>query len=108
MKKTWSIFFSVLLLTACAGNPPAWWNPRTKTAQVQPSSSHPQAPVATELPPPTEEDPSLLPEDTYEEMTLTPLQDEEGENASGDSSAQSVTPIEQNTDFLPPPSVLTE
>ena len=55
------------------------------------------------MPVPQEVDMAPLPDESYEEMILTPLQDEETENASGESSAQSAP---SETSLLPPPSVL--
>lgn len=62
-------------------------------------NAQPQEPA----PIPQEETIAPLPDESYEEMILTPLQDEETENASGESSSQS-SPAE--TGMLPPPSVL--
>ena len=105
-----------LLLAACAGNPPAWWNPsnsysssgqsaRPRPAQAASSGNITvSAPAQEETFIPQEEAISIpLPDESYEEMILTPLQDEETENASGEASAQS-SPSE--TGQLPPPSVL--
>lgn len=106
MQKIVSFIFSMVLLAACAGAPPAWWNPRG-TAGKNPKSvvgavkQDPQTPAS-----PVEMDLSLQ-DETYEEMTLTPLQDEEEENESGDASAQSVVPPEDE-DVLPLPSILEE
>ena len=90
------VFLASLFLAACAGNPPAWWNPRgTLTPAATTQTATPREPVELDL---------SLPDDAYEEMTLTPLQDEEGEDLSGEASAQSAPSIEH--DILPPPSVL--
>lgn len=103
---------SCLFAGACAGNPPAWWNPGntySSEAPARPSSGavssvRPAAPAAQEEEfVPREEAITPLPDESYEEMILTPLQDEETENVSGESSAQSVP---SSSSVLPPPSVL--
>lgn len=108
MKKCFSIFLGCLWLAACAGNPPAWWNP-TGRSYDKTEKQKTVRPVATQNrpPQPMEELDISLQDEAYEEMTLTPLQDEEGENESGDSSAQSIVPAEDES-FLPPPSILQE
>lgn len=107
MKKALAICLLSLGLAACTGNPPAWWNPGNvyspENKKDTPATTTPAAQVTdTSTQKPTEESISL-PDEAYEEMTLTPLQDEEGENDSGDASAQSVPDPE---DLLPPPSIL--
>ena len=106
MQKVLGFIFSVILLGACA-EVPAWWNPRGTTAEtpkVAPAATRTQTQPAAE---PAVEMNLALQEETYEEMTLTPLQDEEEENASGDASSQSVVPPEDE-DGLPSPSILEE
>ena len=115
MKKNLFLFLALgLLSAACAGNPPAWWNPGNAYSSgsrsvrpVQAASSgniEVSAPAQDEAVIPQEEAISTpLPDESYEEMILTPLQDEETENASGESSAQSAP---SETGQLPPPSVL--
>ena len=111
-----NLFFLITLAcfsAACAGNPPAWWTPSNAYSAdgVRASSSYntnaaEQTAVISqpeEMPIPQEVDIAPLPDESYEEMILTPLQDEETENDSGESSAQSA-PTE--TGLLPPPSVL--
>lgn len=92
-------------LAACAGNPPAWWNPgNIYSSQGESTSATPTAPARATTPSQTTTEQTLnLPNEDYEEMALTPLQDEEGENDSGESSAQSIPELE---DLLPPPSIL--
>ena len=106
MKNILGICLFCLGLAACAGNPPAWWNPgniyspqnknNPTNAQINVAASQhdTQTPIEQKID---------VPNDDYEEMTLTPLQDEEGENDSGESSAQSMPDLE---DTLPPPSIL--
>lgn len=102
------------LLGACAGNPPAWWNPGNAYSVDAPSqrpssgtmsSGQTAAPAAQQREDivPREEAIAPLPDESYEEMILTPLQDEETENVSGESSAQSVP---SSSAVLPLPSVL--
>ncbi len=104
MLKQIGILGSVLFLTACAKMPPVWWNPRPLTGNTQHPVGQTQPKVTRPVRTPEELELSLQ-DETYEEMTITPLQDEEAENDSGDESAQSVVPPE---DELPAPSVLEE
>ena len=94
MKKTVLFILVSVFVTACAGNPPAWWNPRnmqpgqttaspdrtTKTVRPATSAEVPVNMDAEEL--------ISVPDEGYEEMQLTPIQDEEQENVSGESAAQ--------------------
>lgn len=107
MKKCFIILLGGLWLAACAGNPPAWWNPAGRSYEPKAAPKTVRPVVQTRSPQPMEELDISLQDETYEEMTLTPLQDEEGENESGDSSAQSIVPAEDES-FLPPPSILEE
>lgn len=108
MKKLLLLFPAAFLVCACSGMPPAWWNPGntySSTSRQTGSDEKPRERVITPSPieqMPAEENISV-PDESFEEMILTPLQDEETENDTGDSSAQSV-PQEGNS--LPPPSVL--
>ena len=79
-----------IFLGACAGNPPAWWNPGNVY-------STPKENKPVEQPLPSEQSISLQ-DESYEEMVLTPLQDEEEENDSGESSSQTLP----QTDLLIP------
>jgi len=106
MRKLLAMTLVCFLLAACAGAPPAWWNPggvySNQGIKTEKNSQQVAAPNAAPAQQPQEQT-IVLQEDSYEEMTLTPLQDEEGENESGDSSAESVQPPE---DSLPAPSIL--
>ena len=94
MKKTVLFILVSTFVTACAGNPPAWWNPRN----VQPGqTSATQNKAANSVRPATSaqvpvnmyaEELISVPDEGYEEMQLTPLQDEEQENTTGESAAQ--------------------
>ncbi len=92
-------------LAACAGNPPAWWNPGNIYSSQGESTS--ATPTVLTRPADSSQTPTEqtldLPNEDYEEMALTPLQDEEGENDSGEASAQSIPELEE---LLPPPSIL--
>ena len=98
-------------LAACAGNPPAWWNPRStqpgQTSAKSKVSVQPQRTrvAADELVNMDAEEDIAVADETYEEMALTPLQDEEQENATGETSAQI---MEENNAELLTPSVLDE
>lgn len=108
MKKLLLLFPAAFLVCACSGMPPAWWNPGntySSTSRQTVSDEKPRERVITpsaieQLP---SEEKIAVQDESFEEMILTPLQDEETENETGGSSAQSVPP-EGNS--LPPPSVL--
>jgi len=111
MKKIYVAISMSLFLAACAENPPAWWNPRnlqpgqTATA-TRPAAVTKRAVSANQTPVNMEREELIaLPDEEYEEMSLTPLQDEEQENESGESSAQ-VTEEAQDTSLVP--SILEE
>ena len=97
-----------LLLCACSGMPPAWWNPGNTYSSTSRQTVSDEKPRERVLTPsaieqmPTEEKITVQ-DESFEEMILTPLQDEETENDTGESSAQSVP---QGGNMLPPPSVL--
>ena len=98
MKKILSFCLFTLFLSACAGNPPAWWNPNNRYGTVG-EETLPVAP-AKQAVVVEEEELESVPDTTYEEVTLTPMTDEENENETGASSAQN------EDDNLPAPSVL--
>lgn len=116
------MFFSLGLMAACAGNPPQWWNPSgaygnegsadSPAAGSTPSSVRP-APVQ-ETPVVQEENiASFIPDDSYEEMILTPMQDEETEEpaqgANASSNTMDITPSAPDASSeLPVPSVLMD
>lgn len=109
------------LLAACAGNPPQWWNPSGSYSQEaaapaagktqpveQPASGLEALPAVQE-----ENIATTLPDDSYEEMILTPVQDEDTEEpATGKDSSENtmdITPsVPDTSTSLPVPSVLTE
>lgn len=113
MRKILFLMPAVFLLHACAGMPPGWWNPGntySSTSRQEVSDEKPRQRVITpsavgQIP---AEENIAVQDESFEEMILTPLQDEETENATGEASAQSV-PQEPEPEFdgaLPPPSVL--
>ena len=102
MKQLLGIFLLSLYLVACAGNPPAWWNPGNRYGHTPASAAEtsaaqqaaPRQPVT-----PQEENIDPLPDNSYEEEVIAPLPEEED------------TPTVQPTDepgvnTLPMPSVL--
>lgn len=110
MKKLLLLAPAAFLLCACAGMPPAWWNPGntySSTSRQTVSDEKPRerviAPSAIEQIPAEEK--ISVQDESFEEMILTPLQDEETENDTGEASAQSV-PQQSGGTELPPPSVL--
>ena len=101
MKRIFLFALCVLFLGACAGNPPAWWNPgnRYGTAEVTTPAPQPAAPVRKAVPP-TEEEMEPLPDNSYEEEVIAPLPEEE------DMPAE--VPVQEPAldEALPTPSVL--
>jgi len=110
MKKILVLMSLAVCLGACSGMPPAWWNPGntySSTSRQSVSDEKPRERVITpsaidESQIPAEESISVA-DESYEEMMLTPLQDEETEESTGEASSQSVP---QERGELPPPSVL--
>ena len=79
MKKYIVCTVFLTILSACAGNPPAWWNPsgRYSTSPQRSSSVSTSEEISKDsVSVPTQE--TLLPPDTdYEEMALSPIAAEE-------------------------------
>ena len=86
MKKYIAFTFCLIILTACAGNPPTWWNPSGRYSTPSQTSSTPPAIVATPIPTPEKE--TLLPavDSDYEEMALSPVIVEEDVPSATDLS----------------------
>ncbi len=103
MKNIFTLWVCSAWLAACVGNPPAWWNPGNRYGTTEETSSV-QVPVKRTQPQPKEEKLELL-DESYEEIVLTPIQDEDGENITGASSNQSNESLPSG-DSLPTPSVL--
>ncbi len=109
MKRIYYLICIQVFLIACAGNPPAWWNPRNlqpgqeATAKQRVSSQAAKSAASEETPSELVEESIEVSNDEYEEMQLTPLQDEEQENATGETSAQ----VTDDSEMLIP-SVLAE
>ncbi len=105
---------SICFLSACAGNPPEWWNPGGVYSPKPPVvSTVRKQPLPVAKPRPTvlpvhtnEEQPLYIADDSYEEMPLTPLYDEAQEDESGDSSAEVLVSGQEMT--LSSPSILAE
>ncbi len=118
-----------VLLTACAGNPPEWWNPsgiyntdKTKNTSAQSVQSVPSgsSTVQAEDETPAEQTIDAVWDESYEEMNLEPIDEKaEAERAISQAANKSLTdtsgqvqvpvkkvePIPTDTS-LPPPSVL--
>ena len=91
-----------MFFSACAGNPPAWWNPQNRYGSADGQTVRPAGQKKTVVV--EEEDIEPLPDVTYEEVTLTPMADEEEENKSGAAAGQNDSPTPDEK--LPVPSVL--
>ncbi len=100
MKKILCVSMLAGLLAACAGNPPAWWNPGNRYGQAQESApaDKPAAPVRKAVPLTEETEP--LPDNSYEEEVIAPLPEEE--------DMPTTTPAQEPAldTALPTPSVL--
>ena len=104
MKRFLFIAAVCVLFAACAGNPPAWWNPGNRYGQSEENASTtPTAatPVKKRVEPVVKEvslDP--LPDNSYEEETIAPLPEEE--------DMPVVTPAQEPAldEPLPAPSIL--
>lgn len=99
MQKLCTCLFATLLLAACAGAPPSWWNPNNRYGTTQTDTSKKaQAPSnpASKTIVIKEETIDPLPDASYEEETLTPLPDANPEQ----------TPASADENTLPAPSVL--
>ena len=87
MKNAIACAFLLTILTACSGNPPAWWNPSGRYSTPSRNSS---SVVSTSVETPTDTTPSpvtetFVPTDTdYEEMVLSPIALDEDVPASAD------------------------
>ena len=102
MKRIFLFALCVLFLGACAGNPPAWWNPGNRYGTTQGTVKSTPAQRAK---PVVEEETLEVVDESYEEITLTPMPDEDEENASGAAASQNEALLPDG-DPLPLPSVL--
>ena len=101
MKKLLSILAVGVLFAACAGNPPAWWNPGNRYGKAEQTDNATSAKPAKRMDPVVKEiaiDP--LPDNSYEEEVIAPLPEEEDMPAD--------TPVTEPAldDVLPAPSIL--
>ena len=105
MKRIFAILTAGMCLAACAGNPPAWWNPGNRygqtAAQTTATPPTPAVPVQKPAEPVVTEvmlDP--LPDNSYEEQSISPLPEEEDTPAD--------TPVTEPAldQTLPAPSIL--
>lgn len=114
MKKIIFLYICAVLLAACAGNPPAWWNPGntySSTSRQSVSDEKPRTHFAAPSPVPAmpAEESIALPDESYEEMMLTPLQDEDPETSGAAQTAPASETAYSSlaeSGVLPPPSVL--
>ena len=89
------ICLALVSLCACAGNPPAWWNPsgaygvQTETALPQKTTS--RATVSAVMTP-VEEEPMEqsfeVADDAYEEMRLAPLPETDGTEETSQTQSE--------------------
>ncbi len=67
-------FVSCLFLSACAGNPPTWWNPQNRYGTLQEPSQGTVQPVRVRKNSAiTEQSTEPLADISYEEETISPL-----------------------------------
>lgn len=113
MKKNLLFIFFSLLLVACAGEPPKWWNPSNAyvptVKQETPAKSNTTTSRKTTVVKPTVLEPTeeniILQDDSFEEMTLAPLPQDLQEE-SDDTTVPTETV--NNSTNLPTPSVLED
>ena len=75
MKRLTVLLFLSVFLAACAGNPPAWWNPANRYGQTATvTQTQPKTPVQKIVI--QEETMDPLPDDSYVEETIVPLPQE--------------------------------
>lgn len=104
MKRFLSIWAASVCLVACAGDPPAWWNPGNRYGQAGQSTTQSTAPAQRVQKPaePVVSEVALdpLPDNSYEEETISPLPEEEDMPAA--------TPVTEPAldETLPAPSIL--
>ena len=99
------MFLCSAVLAACAGNPPQWWNLGNRYGATEQTTAA-QTPVKRTEPTPKEEKLELR-DESYEEIVLTPMPDEDGENTTGASASQNTELLPAgDTTTLPAPSVL--
>ncbi len=101
MKQLLGMSLISLYIAACAGNPPAWWNPGNRYGQTPTSATASSAADQAALQKPAvpqEEDMDPLPDNSYEEEVIAPLPEEEDTPA--------VQPADEPVNTLPMPSVL--
>lgn len=96
--KQFSICILLVALAACAGNPPAWWNPSGtydgKTPSATASSSKNITSVTTNRIAhtdlmPSEEDMEASFDDTFEEFNISPTDEMRQEQATASQAAES-------------------
>lgn len=102
MKKLLFLLVGGCLLAACAGNPPAWWNPQNRygTAETTEQADPLQPVRARKAPVESEQSTEPLADTSYEEETLVLISEETEPSAS-----EGVTPVVEDA-VLPLPSVL--
>ncbi len=101
MKQLSVVFFVMMGLVACAGNPPEWWNPGNRYGQPTQTSSEKTTPAVR--PAKTvvaEETMDPLPDNSYEEESIAPLPQEEDTPVTTPEAEPALA------DTLPAPSVL--
>lgn len=109
MMKTGFCLLSFCFLCACAGNPPAWWNPSGSygAEKAAPATARPSLPavVTAEEEEPVPMEQSIEPAmDNYEEMNLSPLSEGEMQEETQEAPA---APEEQAAAPTPPPPAVS-
>ena len=100
------ICLALVSLCACAGNPPAWWNPSgaygVQTGTTLPQKTTPRATVSAVMTP-VEEEPMEqsfeVADDAYEEMRLAPLPETDGTENTDETQQQAATEEAEELDL---------
>lgn len=98
MKYIGLVCLSVFLFAACAGNPPAWWNPNDRYGTAE---NQPQKPIVKKKTVIQEETIDAVTDTFYEEETIPVLAEEEEPAAGVEEPAGT-----DGQNGLPKPSVL--
>lgn len=100
------VCLALVSLCACAGNPPAWWNPSgaygVQTEMTFPQKTDKRATVSAVVAP-VEEEPMEqsfeVSDDTYEEMRLAPLPETDGTESAVETQTKTTSEEAEDLDL---------